>query len=211
MWDLWGLDAVGVLAAGAAFFAIAASPGPATLATALVAMRAGRRDGHLFGLGLSVGLAVWGLVAATGLGAVLQASEQALTALKILGGAYLLWLAYGSFRSARRRDAVPPARELAGGWFRKGLLLNLSNPKAVVAWMATLSLGVAPGSGPAQLIAATGLCAVLGAGIYAGYVFVFSTRGAMQAYARLRRWIDGLVAGLFALAGLGLLRSALAR
>ncbi|MEM8741102.1 MAG: LysE family translocator [Pseudomonadota bacterium] len=211
MSDLFGLDAVGLLAAGSAFLVIAVSPGPATLAAASVAMSAGRRAGLRFGLGLSLGLAFWGLVAATGLGAVLQASVQALTALKLLGGAYLLWLAYGSLRSARRREALPPARQPAGGWFRKGVFLNLSNPKAVMAWMATLSLGVTPDLGPAQLVAATVLCALLGALIYAGYAAVFSTRGAMQVYARLRRWIDGLVAGFFALAGLGLLRSAWAR
>ncbi|MBM7068009.1 LysE family transporter [Actibacterium sp. 188UL27-1] len=58
----------------------------------------------LFGAGLSVGLAFWGVIAATGLGATLKASAHGLTLLKLLGGFYLLWMAYGAARSARRRQ-----------------------------------------------------------------------------------------------------------
>jgi len=77
--------------------------------------------------------------------------------------------------------------------------------------MATLSLGVSHEHGPLQVIAATGLCVALGFLIYAGYVYIFSSNGAMQVYSRLRRTIDGVVAELFAFAGLGLIRSSLYR
>ena len=103
---------------------------------------------------------------------------------------------------------------VAGGrWFKRGLFLNLSNPKAIVAWMATLSIGVGVGDGDGvwQVVLATSLCITLGILIYAGYAFAFSMSGAMKGYARLRRWIDGVVSGLFAIAGAGLIRSAFAR
>ena len=135
------VDIVGLLSVSAAFFVVAASPGPATLAAATVSMSAGRKNGMQFGIGLSLGLAFWGLIAATGMGAVLQASTIALAALKIFGGAYLLWLAYRSFRSAQRESAEISKTHFDGKWFKRGLLLNLSNPKAVVAWIATLALG----------------------------------------------------------------------
>ncbi|MEM9059339.1 MAG: LysE family transporter [Pseudomonadota bacterium] len=205
------LDIASLTTIAVAFFVAAASPGPATLAVAAVSMSAGRRAGIVFGLGLSVGLTFWGVIAATGLGAVLQASGQALLLLKLIGGAYLLWLAYQSARSA---CAEAPARATSRDTkraFRGGLLLNLSNPKAVVAWMAVLALGLSDGSGPGHVVVATGLCIVLGALIYWVYALAFSTPGAMAVYRRVRRWIDGAVAGLFALAGLGLIRSALVR
>lgn len=205
------IEVANLSAIAAAFFVAAASPGPATLAVMTVSMSAGRKRGLTFGLGLSVGLAFWGLIAATGMGAVLQASTHALTALKLFGGAYLLWLAYNSARSAARKtEAVSTFNEEQRD-FARGLLLNLSNPKAVFAWMAVLAVGLGNGSGTTQLVLATGLCIVLGFMIYALYAFVFSTSRAMGTYRRVRRWVDGAAAGLFALAGLGLIRSAFAR
>ena len=205
------LDLASLSAIAAAFFVAAASPGPATLAVAAVSMQSGRRIGLLFGLGLSVGLAFWGLIAATGLGALLQASTYALTILKLLGGCYLLWLAYKAAQSAARSAETPAGLEAARHDFKRGLLLNLSNPKAVFAWMAALSLGLGDSSSSAHVVVATGLCIVLGCLIYVGYALVFSMPGAMVAYQRTRRWIDGAVAGLFALAGIGLVRSAFVR
>ncbi|RVT84453.1 LysE family translocator [Rhodobacteraceae bacterium CCMM004] len=205
------LDPAGLFAAWAAFVVAAASPGPATLAVAAVSMRSGRGAGLRFGTGLGLGLAAWGLVAATGVGVVLEASEAALSVLKLAGGAYLLWLAWGAARSAvRTADATEPVSDDAR-WLRRGAILNLSNPKAVFAWMATLSLGVGAGAEPVQVATATALCAVTGGAIYAGYAVAFSAPGARAAYARARRGIEAAVAGLFALAGLGLIRSALAR
>ena len=205
------LDATGLGTVAAAFFVAAASPGPATIAVATVSMSAGRASGLRFGMGLSVGLAFWGLIAATGLGAVLQASSYALSVLKVLGGGYLLWLAYGAARSAARNVETTAVVAERGSGFTQGLLLNLSNPKAALAWMATLALGLGNDSGAWQVVSATSLCIALGVAIYGGYACLFSTPSAMGAYGRVRRWIDGAVAGLFALAGLGLTRSAFAR
>lgn len=205
------MDIAGLIAIAGAFFVVTASPGPATIACATVAMRLGRSKGLRFGFGLALGLAFWGVIAATGLGALLQGSVHVLTALKLCGGLYLLWLAYGSARSAMRNDTATACIADDGNWFLRGLILNLSNPKAVVAWMAALSLGMTAGNGLAEVALATLICALLGTGCYAIYALAFSVGGVMQTYRRIHRWVDGAVAGLFALAGLGLIRSALIR
>jgi threonine efflux protein len=103
------------------------------------------------------------------------------------------------------------AQTQGGRWFWRGLLLNLSNPKAVVAWMAALSMGLGQGTGTHAVAIATLICVGLGFVNYAGYALTFSLPGFMAGYRRSRRWIDGVVAGLFALAGLSLIRSALTR
>jgi threonine/homoserine/homoserine lactone efflux protein len=90
-------------------------------------------------------------------------------------------------------------------------LLNLSNPKAVIAWMAALSMGLGADSDWSGVAAATLGCAVIGFAIYFAYAFAFSVSAAMRGYARARRWVDGAVAALFAAAGLALLRSAFTR
>lgn len=210
------IDWAGLAAIFAAFFIVAASPGPATLAVSTVSAASGRRSGMRLGCGLGLGLAFWGLVAATGLGAVLQTTTHLLAALKVAGGLYLLWLAFGSARAALRKDA--PRRDGAGGpspaegrWFMRGLVLNLSNPKAVVAWMAALSVGLGGDSGWPGLAIATGGCMAIGFAIYAAYAAAFSTSAVRRGYARARRWVDGVVAALFATAGFALVRSAFAR
>ncbi|GAB5508015.1 MAG: LysE family translocator [Rhizobiaceae bacterium] len=204
----------GLTATLAAFFIVAVSPGPATLAVSTVSAASGQRAGLAFGMGLGFGLAFWGIVAATGLGAVLQASAQWLMALKIAGGVYLLWLAYGSARSALRNGEGPHeagSDEPAGRGrdFVRGLLLNLSNPKAVIAWMAALSVGLGADGGLGTVAFATGGCMALGFAIYAAYAVAFSRAPVMNGYQRIRRWVDGIVSALFAAAGLSLLRTAL--
>ncbi len=192
-----------------AFAAVAFAPGPANLAVALVAASEGWRRAVPMALGLASGLAIWGVLAALGLGAVLAASEGALMVLRLSGGAYLLWLAWKAGRSSFSRDAVQ--ERIAGGRFRDGLLLNLSNPKAVFAWLAALSMGLGPSDGAGMLALATGLCMVIGLANYLAWSFVFSRGGAKRVYAAGRRWIDGACAAMFAAAGLGLLRQALVR
>jgi threonine/homoserine/homoserine lactone efflux protein len=211
------IDAAGLAGIFAAFFVVAASPGPATLAVCTVSAAEGRRRGLIFGAGLAAGLSFWGAVAATGLGAVLQASTSLLMALKIAGGLYLLWLAYGAARSAM---GGPIAATPDGGHFEqspqralfaRGLVLNLSNPKAVVAWMAALAVGLGPDAGLLSLLVATFGCALIGLLIYAAYAAAFSVSAVMEGYRKARRSVDGLVATLFAVAGLALIRSAFLR
>lgn len=206
-------DLAALAAIAGAFVVVASSPGPANLAAATVAMGHGRRTGLIFALGLSVGLWVWGLLAALGLGAVLQTSATALLALKLFGGCYLLWLAWQSARSAARPGHGPIAKvQIAGErWFWRGVALNLTNPKAVFAWMAALSVGLDRQNDVSMVAIATVMCGAIALLNAIGHVWLFSMGGMMAAYARARRWIDGVVAGVFAVAGLGLIRSALAR
>ncbi|WP_218044927.1 LysE family translocator [Kiloniella majae] len=210
---------------GLAFFIVAVSPGPATLANATVSMSQGRRAGLIYGAGLSCGLGFWGIVAASGLGAVLQSSVYLLMILKVFGGLYLLWLAFQSARAAIKPDVEkgtqsPDKKDIVHnsfirGWFIQGLILNLSNPKAVVAWMAALSVGLDANANDGvwayALIAATLMCMIIGVLVYVFYAVIFSFGGIMRGYNRCRRWINGAIAGLFTLAGFGLIRSAFIR
>ena len=210
------MDPTGLPAIYAAFAIVAVSPGPANVAVSDVAARTGRRGGLAFGLGLGVGLAAWGLMAATGLGVALQASARALAVLKVAGGLYLLWLALQALRSATACGPPDPsapiaARDTDRRHVVRGLLLNLSNPKAVVAWMAALSVGLDGRGDGAGLAAALSGCIAIGFCNYAGHALAFSHPAVMRGHVRLRRWIDGTVAALFAAAGLTLLRAALAR
>ena len=201
------------LTIGLAFFVIAVSPGPANIANALVAMHRGARASLLFGAGLTLGTALWGPVAATGMGAILQGSVHLLIALKICGGLYLLWMAWGAAGSALAPAAMPATPQTPDHrrLFLRGVMLNLSNPKTVIAWMAALAVGLRPEDGVAAVTGGIAACVIATVLSNLAYTALFSRPGMMALYRRARRWVDGAVAGLFALAGLSLIRSGLSR
>lgn len=188
-----------------AFFVAAGSPGPATLACAGAAMAYGRASGLALGLGLAIGLSFWGLLTAIGLGAVVLGSPQALLALRLAGGAYLIWLAWWSARSAfQPSDGVGDATTSSKRLILRGVLLNLSNPKAALAWAAVIALGLPADADAWHLTTIAVVCSAMGLLIYIAYAIGFALPPVRQAYARSRRMVDACLAALFGYAGLRL-------
>ncbi|MEI4263862.1 LysE family translocator [Roseovarius sp. D0-M9] len=131
-----------------AYAVAAGSPGPSTLRIMGVAMHHGRRAGLASAAGIFSGSLFWGLSAATGVSAILARYAEALIVLKIFGGVYLLYLAFRAGRSALSYDlatsAGPPrdnTSPTSAAFFRHGLITHLANPKAVLAWIAFVTLG----------------------------------------------------------------------
>ncbi len=196
--------------AALAFLIAAGSPGPATLAVAATAMAKGRRSGRALACGLALGLSLWGCVAAAGLGALMLAWAPAMLALRLIGGAYLLYLAWASARSAlsRRVDRnIGADTATAGKNFRRGLMLNAMNPKAVLAWTAVIAVALPANATPAEIWAIVALCSGIGLLIYIAYADAFSRPAIMAGYARARRWLEAGFAALFGAAGLKLMLS----
>ncbi|HFF9836640.1 LysE family translocator [Serratia marcescens] len=196
-----------------AYLLATASPGPSNMAIMGVAMRDGRRPALVLAAGVMTGSLCWAMLAATGLSAVLATYAQALWAIKIVGGVYMLYLALRAGKSALRTSAATPgmaARRDARPYralYRQGVLMHLGNPKAIMSWMAIMSLGLRQGAPEDVLPAIIGGCALLGVTIFGGYALLFSTAPMIAFYTRVRRWIEGVLALLFALAGLELLIS----
>lgn len=189
-----------------------ASPGPATLAIMGTAMRAGRPAGLSMAAGVITGSVFWGMLAAFGLGGLLARFEAAFEILKLLGGCYLLWLAWKSFRSARKvipagpaADGFGKAETGPGAFYRRGLAIHLTNPKAVLSWAAIFTLAMPVDAPPALPAVILFGCFLLGLGIFGGYALVFSTPVMVGIYARAKSWIETALGGLFTAAGLRLL------
>ena len=85
--------------------------------------------------------------------------------------------------------------------------MHVGNPKAVLAWLAIMSLGVSPNATPATVAVALIGCNVLGIIVFSGYALLFSTAPMVKAYAKARRWFEGVLAVFFAGAGIRLLFS----
>lgn len=205
------IDSISLLTIGLAFLVVAASPGPANLSNATIAMSKGRKTSLVYGFGLSTGLLFWGVVAASGLGVVLQSSVYLLSILKLLGGLYLVWLAYQSFKSSIANTAATE-KEVSVNlsykkWFFRGLLLNVSNPKTVVAWMAALSVGMDKYSDIYSLVMAVFVCMCVGFFVNATYSMLFSIQGEMSWYRKMGHYVQGVASALFALAGGAMIHS----
>ncbi|HWP77971.1 MAG TPA: LysE family transporter [Methylomirabilota bacterium] len=202
----------GILLAYATFFLAIASPGPNVLAIIGTSMSVGRRSGIALALGVAAGSFVWAMLAAVGLTALLASYAAALTAIKIAGGLYLLWLSYKSFRSAASPHDIE-ATTLSGstrtpfGYAVRGFAIQMTNPKAALAWIAIISLGLrehAPLWVAFAIVVGTSILSVI---IHWLYAVAFSTPVMVRAYSRARRWIQGALGAVFAVAGIKLLTS----
>jgi len=145
----------------AASILIAVTPGPGAVISMSTGMRHGYWSALMAILGLQAAILVHLAIVALGLGAVLAASESAFFLIKIFGAAYLVWLGIQKWRApAIPIDAnVPTVR--SKGLFLQGVLVNLTNPKAIVFIAALVPQFVDPAQPQLQqylLIAAT-LCA----------------------------------------------------
>lgn len=129
----------------AAVLVFLALPGPGTFALLAGTARGGLRGGYATLAGLLLGdqLLLW--LALAGLAALLQATPLLFHALQYLGVAYLLWIGLQLLR-ARGGEAAAQVVLAAGHDFRRGLLVTLLNPKAIMFYMAFLPLFIDPSS-----------------------------------------------------------------
>lgn len=184
------------------------SPGPATMAIASASLGQGRRHGFTMAAGIFCGSMTWALAASAGLATVLTHYAHAVTVMRIVGGLYLLYLAWRSFRSAAsKKDPIAqgPTEASYGRTFLRGYAIHLTNPKAIFAWLAILSLGLPAGATGVTVAVIVSGCLMTGFTVFMGYAWLLSLPGALRVYRSARRYIEGTLAVLFAAAGAKLL------
>lgn len=197
----------GVLATYAAFLLAVASPGPNVLAVMGTSMNEGRRAGTALALGIAAGSLCWSSLSVLGLSAVLATYAAAMTAIKVVGGLYLVWLGIKAFRSALSAgdpvvgaSSAAPGKTLVG-YALRGYLVMMTNPKAVFAWIAIVSLGMGDGAPmwvPIAIVLGTFALSVLA---HVGYAIGFSAPAVRRLYVRSRRWVQTAFGTFFVLAG----------
>ena len=184
------------------------SPGPAIIAAMQTAFARGREVALPYGVGLAVGASLWCLFALAGLTVLFQLVPALYIALKIFGGLYLLWMAWGLWRSAPH-PMPEAAKARFGTGFWGGIALNLSNPKPALFYS---SLIVALFPGPLSLAGQAAIYATaLGTELF-WYVVVttaMSTAPLRRRYAAAKLWLDRGAAVLLGLLGLGLIAETL--
>lgn len=134
-----------LLAFIAASTLLAFAPGPDNIFVLTQSAMSGRRAGIFITLGLCTGLIVHTLAVAVGVAAIFQVSTIAFTALKIVGAAYLLYLAWGAFRSGAQEIHSENHNTLSSGaFYRRGIIMNITNPKVAIFFLAFLPQFINP-------------------------------------------------------------------
>ncbi|MGY3437055.1 MULTISPECIES: LysE family translocator [unclassified Marinovum] len=193
-----------ILAFNLTLLAALASPGPALLLALRTSLVSGPRAGIATGLGLGTMAALWTLLALAGLDAVFALVPWAYLGIKITGALYLMYIAWGMWRDARKPLApgtVQPGKQA----FRSGFLVNMSNPKSVLFASAVLLVIFPPDLSLAEraLIIANHLMVEFAA--YTAFAMALSTRPARDGYLRLKHVFDRVAAVVLGLLGLRLI------
>jgi Putative threonine efflux protein len=124
------------------------APGPDNIFVLTQSMLRGVGSGLLVTLGLCTGLLVHTSAVALGVAVIFQQSLLAFTILKLCGAAYLLYLAWGAFRAgASGLGSVKAAALDKAALYRRGIVMNITNPKVSIFFLAFLPQFTNPAQG----------------------------------------------------------------
>lgn len=181
---------------------LALAPGPDNIFVLTQSALRGPTAGLLVTLGLSTGLLVHTAAVSLGVAAVITASAAAFTFLKLLGAGYLLYLAWLAFRAVGSQISLHGSGPLSG-WqlYRRGIIMNITNPKVSVFFIAYLPQFVEPARGlvTLQLVSFGSLFILATLVVFGGVALVAGSLGAWLGRSeRAQRFMNRIAGAVFA-------------
>jgi RhtB (resistance to homoserine/threonine) family protein len=185
------------------------TPGPDTVYILGRSIAQGRDAGVASALGICVGSIFHTTAAALGLSAILATSALAFGAVKLIGGAYLIFLGAKMLLDRRKQLSLPSSfrQRTTLAAFRQGILTNILNPKVALFFLAFLPQFIDPASdtkvvafialGLTFVTTGTMWCLVL-----AWFASAFSQR--MRTNETIAQWLNRTAGALFVFLGLRL-------
>lgn len=155
---MFDLSSFALFLAAAVFVAV--TPGPGIFYVAARALAGGRTEGLASSFGTGVGGLVHVLGGAVGVSALIMASAEAFTLLKLAGALYLIWLGIKTWREARAVEIGGIETTGAKRAFREGILVEALNPKTAAFFLAFIPQFVDPAGNVALQFAVLGLISV---------------------------------------------------
>jgi threonine/homoserine/homoserine lactone efflux protein len=188
----WSIQTMGVL-----------SPGPSVMLILGVAMGRGRLPALVTAFGVACGSIILSSATVLGITVIFADIAGVMTAIRLIGAAYLLWLAWKAFQNALNAPELNLKQAKPGSAWRAGLsgfLLQISNPKAIFFWLAIASVG-GVGDAPAHVVALFVGGAFVNSFVgHGGYALLLSSGPVRRLYFRFRRWIDAALGSFFVFA-----------
>lgn len=184
------------------------SPGPDNIFVLMQSAQRGWRVGLAVVVGLCIGILGHTTAVALGLAALVAASPMAFLALKLAGAAYLLYLAWGAWRAPvsasasalPQGQAQPLSARQALQMVGRGVVMNATNPKVLIFFLALLPQFADParGSVAAQIVVLGGVF-MLATLLVFGAIALFSGwfGGLLQRSARAQCWLNRSAALVF--------------
>ena len=132
------------------------APGPDILYLLTKSLSDGAKAGIILACGLVSGIVFHTTLVMVGVAALIKSSATAMLLLKIFGAAYLLFLAFGAFKSARAKKQLEMSNEKLAikkplALYKRGVLMNVLNPKVLLFFLAFLPQFVNLSQGNASL------------------------------------------------------------
>ncbi len=181
-------------------------PGPDFVAVVRATLVHGAARGIRTAVGVALGLSIFATLSLVGLAALLAQAEGLAIAIRLIGGAYLVYLGIKLIRSAKSALETDLTSDDDANGGRRGVLFGLSvtltNPKAVVLFASVFATAV-PASAPGWFLAL--LVAVAGGAALVWYTLVALVLASPPVLGRLRQarqWIDRAAGAGFILIGL---------
>ena len=131
---------------------LAIAPGPDNVFVLTQSALHGKLSGLVVVFGLCTGLLVHTTAVAFGVAVIFQASTLAFTLLKIIGAGYLVYLAWQIFRATPEQIRMQSDQQKSlGTLYRRGIIMNVTNPKVSIFFLAFLPQFADPVRGPISL------------------------------------------------------------
>ncbi|HXD68461.1 MAG TPA: LysE family translocator [Gaiellales bacterium] len=189
-------------------FVLIVVPGPSVLFVVSRGVALGRKAALATVAGNTAGVMVQAILVALGLGALVERSDAAFTAVKLVGAVYLVVLGLRMLRNRHGLAALHDATEVPKGTrriVREGFIVGFTNPKAVVVFTVVIPQFADPSRGhvPLQLLV-LGIV-FLTIGVISDSAWAIASGSARTWIARSRGRLEALAgAGGVVLIGLGL-------
>ncbi|MFD1797616.1 LysE family translocator [Paracoccus aurantiacus] len=186
-------------------FIVCLAPGIGVVYTLSTTLGGGFRAGLWASVGCTIATVIHMVVAMAGLAAVLHTSAVLFQFIKFAGVAYLLWMAWAVLKdhgglSIRPAEPAAPAQLV-----RRGILLNILNPKLPLFFMAFIPQFMPAGAGTPMLIQLGAGFTAMTFAVFMGYVALAATgRQRILSSETAMNWMRRAFAASFALLGLKL-------
>ena len=204
----------------------AASPGPDFVLVSQQTLAKGRRTGLICSLGITLGLAVHIIYSVLGLATLIAHSQPLLTAIKWLGGSYLIYLGWQGIQAKAKKpadltvainsDVIDSDTDISikkasidtsstASILRRGFFCNVFNPKAPVYFVAIFTLVLSPDIPLWQLAIYGVWMMVLQMAWFSTVVMLLSIPAVHRRFQRFEHWIDRVLGTTMIILGLNLI------
>lgn len=174
------------------------APGPDNIFVLTQSALKGRLAGLVVTIGLCTGIVIHTTAVAFGVAAIFKTSQFAFLVLKIVGALYLLYLAWQAFRASSRKIVIggehqPHYAKL----YRRGFIMNITNPKISIFFLAFLPQFADPSKGslPLQIMILGALFILSTVMVFGAIALLAGTLGEKFAHSSRAQVILNRVAG----------------